>query len=204
MIGVNLIPPELLAARRRTRRIRLWAGIVAVVGAVAVVPVGWQINRRARIAELDHTKNARVAEANSVQVELDDVTQALADLNERIERAAALETKRPWANLMTMIAQAMPEELWLSSILTKTDTTRVATPRPARPDPNQAQASSVVVMDGATQLDLQGFALDHERLYDFMARLKDSRAFLRVDLVKANKEPVLWSQAVRFELTCTW
>lgn len=204
MIGVNLIPPELLAARRRTRRIRLWAGVVAAVGAIAVVPIGWQVNRRARIADLDRAKNALVAEANSVQGELDQVTQALSDLNERIERAAALKTKRPWASLLTMITQAMPEELWLFSIQTTHDTTRAAAELPDPSGQDQAQEPVVVVMGGATRMDLQGFAVDHERLYDFMSRLKDSQAFTRVDLVKANKEPVLWSQAVRFELICIW
>lgn len=204
MMGVNLIPAELLAAHQRARRIRLWSGIVATIGAVSAVPTVWQMNQRAQATRLSETKSALILETATVRAELERVTGELADLNERIERAATLSTKRSWAGLLTLITRAMPEEIWLSSIVTKTQTPGPApTPAPTK-DPNQPPEPSVVVMDGATRLDLQGFAIDHERLYDFMSRLKTSQVFARVDLIKATKEPVLWSEAVRFELTCTW
>ena len=61
-----------------------------------------------------------------------------------------------------------------------------------------------MVLDGARRAALAGYALGHEQLYDFMARLKAAQAFDRIDLVKADKEDVLWARAVRFELLCTW
>lgn len=208
MIGINLIPPAILNAHRRARRIRRWMVVSAVVAVLAVLPLLWQVRQHARAAELVRRKQTRATEVASVRAELDQVNRSLAELNERLERANALRTKRSWAGLLTLMATCLPDKVWLTSASTEAAAAagkkqRVAPAAPA-PAGEQESAPAVVGLDGARRLSLAGFALDHAEVYEFMARLDASAVFDGVQLLKADKEPVLWSQAVRFELICTW
>jgi Tfp pilus assembly protein PilN len=130
--------------------------------------------------------------------------QSLADLNDRIERANALRTKRSWAGLLSLVAQCLPQEVWLTSVATDAPPPAAARRRTSPRASEKQDHPTVVVLDGARRAALAGYALGHEQLYDFMARLKAAQAFDRIDLVKADKEDVLWARAVRFELLCTW
>ena len=98
----------------------------------------------------------------------------------------------------------VPEEVWLTSLATDASPISLK-PRKNHPAPTTSEDQpAVVVLDGASRLALTGYAVRHKQVYEFMARLKESAAFERVDLLKADKEQVLWSEAVRFELMCTW
>ncbi len=204
MIGVNLIPPAILEAHRRARRIRLWIVAVALTAGAAALPVLWQVRQHARVAELTTLKQARAAETAAVRAELSAAAQSLADLNDRIERADALRTKRSWAGLLSLLAQCLPQEVWLTSVATDAPPPAAAGRRTSPTPSGKQDQPKVVVLDGAGRATLAGYAVGHEQLYDFMARLKAAQAFDRIDLVKADKEEVLWSRAVRFELVCTW
>lgn len=204
MIGVNLIPPGVLAARKRGRRIRQWVVVTAIVAAVSAVPILLEWRQQARLVALQERKQQADARLGAVRAELAELTHSLTELNDRIERADRLRTKRPWAALLSLIVRQMPEEVWLTSLGTGGPQEAAG----AKPGLSGTVAASeqgeVVVMEGARKIDLAGFAVDHEHLYNFMTRLKESRAFGQVELVKAGKEPLLRSRAVRFELTCRW
>ncbi len=204
MTGVNLIPASILEAHRRARRLHLWVVAVTLTAAVAALPVLWQVRQHARVAELTTLKQARTAQSASVRAELSATAQSLADLNDRIERANALRTKRSWAGLLSLVAQCLPQEVWLTSVATDAPPPAAARRRTSPRASEKQDHPTVVVLDGARRAALAGYALGHEQLYDFMARLKAAQAFDRIDLVKADKEDVLWARAVRFELLCTW
>jgi len=204
MIAINLVPPEILTARRRLRRIRGWTVICAIVAAGSAVPVVVNLQRQARVTALNRGKEALTEELSTTRKALAELTHSLAVLNDRIDRAEALRTKRPWAALMSAITRMMPDEVWLTSFDTGAPAGGAAVAERS-PSPNSApERGAVVVMDGATRLVLAGYAVGHDELYEFMARLKESGMFSHVELVKAGKEPVLRSQAVHFELTCSW
>jgi Tfp pilus assembly protein PilN len=204
VIGVNLIPSDVLLAHRRVRRIRRWIMVCVVAAALAALPVLWRVGQHARVAELAKVQRIRTAQVAAVRVELDRVTASLTDLNERIERANALRTKRSWAGLLSVAVQCMPEEVWLTSVATEAPASTGKQKHSAPSAAKEEEQSAVVVLEGARQLKLDGFALEHSYVYDFMGRLKASAVFDDVELLKAGKEPILWSQAVRFELLCTW
>lgn len=211
MTGVNLIPSSVLGARRRSRRIRQWAVASVIAAAMAAVPMLVELRQRALSDKLVERQQIGTAKLAEVQTELDEVSVSLRQLRDAIERADTLRTRRPWGGLLTSIVSCMPEEVWLSSIGTEAPSTgsrvRPAAPigKPAaKSDENETPSATVVTMAGARRLDLAGFALDHEQLYEFMTRLKRSETFGRVELVMAGKQPVLHSEGVRFELTCTW
>ncbi len=211
MTGVNLIPYSVLGARRRSRRIRQWTVVVVIAAAVAAVPVLVELRQHALSAKLVERQQIGTAKLAEVRAELEEVNVSLRQLRDGIERANTLRTRRPWAGLLTRIVSCMPQEVWLTSIGTEAPESR-SRARPAPPvgkpgahsDENEMPSATVVTMAGAQRLDLAGFALDHEQLYEFMTRLKRSETFGRVELVMAGKQPVLRSEGVRFELTCTW
>ena len=182
---------------------------IVVMSVLSAVPLLYQLRQHARVVSLREQKEQQQAELASVRTELAELAQSLNDLGRRISRADALRTKRPWADLLGLIVDCMPQEVWLTSV--GTDPLENAAPASRRTnqatkgDPKQqAPADEIVVMAGPSRLDVTGYAVEHEHLYDFMARLKASGAFDSVELVKAGTEPVLHSRAVRFVLTCTW
>ncbi|MHC4064696.1 MAG: PilN domain-containing protein [Planctomycetota bacterium] len=208
MIGVNLVPPRVLAARKRSRRVKSWAVVIAVVAGLSAIPVILEFRQQARLTSLLERRSQTQSQRASVRAELTELNRSLAELNQRIERADMLRTKRPWAALLSLIVQQMPEQVWLTSLTTGSPQAPAKGAASSSPNGSTSAGDSepaeVVVMDGASQINLTGFAVDHEHLYDFMTLLKGSQAFASVELVKAGKEPVLQSRAVRFELTCSW
>ncbi len=211
MTGVNLIPSSVLGARRRSRRIRQWTVVAVIAAAVAAVPVLLELRQHALSAKLVERQQIGTAKLAEVRAALEEVDVSLRQLRDGIERADTLRTRRPWGGLLTRIVSCMPQEVWLISIGTESPKAGSrARPAPlaskprANADEHGMHSGTVVTMAGARRLDLAGFALDHEQLYEFMTRLKRSETFQRVELVKAGKQPVLRSEGVRFELTCTW
>ncbi|MCP4249587.1 MAG: PilN domain-containing protein [bacterium] len=204
MIGVNLIPQGILLARRRSRRIRLWLTATVTTAALGAVPVVLELQRQGRAATLTTQRAEVQAEFADVRAELTELNRSLALLNDRLDRAEALRTKRPWAGLLTTITRNMPDQVWLSSMATGMESASAGGPAKAPTEAAPSDKPVVVQMDGARKLDLSGFAVDHEHLYEFMTGLKQSQLFATVDLIKAGKEPLLRSQAVRFQLSCVW
>lgn len=70
--------------------------------------------------------------------------------------------------------------------------------------PGLPRPEAVVVLEAPTGMRLDGFALNHDHLYDLMSKLKESGAFTGVTLVKAGTEPVFEGRAVHFVLACEW
>ena len=209
MIGVNLIPDSVVRSHRRSRRIRHWIVVGAVAAGLVVVPVGWQLRREAKAAELSNQKHSRDSELAAVKADLAEINRFINHLDERIDRANALRTKRSWAGLLLLLVDCMPERVWLASLATEgprvgMSSRGAAASKNALPLAPGHAGPVVTTLDGARSLKLAGYAVEHETLYDFMDRLKQSQAFRHIELLKAEKEPVLWSEAVRFELTCEW
>ncbi|MHC4236625.1 MAG: PilN domain-containing protein [Planctomycetota bacterium] len=195
MIGVNLVPPQVLAARKRSRRVKSWAVVIAVVAGLSAIPVILEFRQQARLTSLLERRSQTQSHRASVRAELTELNRSLAELNQRIERADMLRTKRPWAVWLTSLTTGSPQAPAKGAASSSPNGSTSA---------GDSEPAEVVVMDGASQINLTGFAVDHEHLYDFMTLLKGSQAFASVELVKAGKEPVLQSRAVRFELTCSW
>ncbi len=204
MIGVNLIPRDVLLGRRRSRRIRLWLTATAIAAGLGAVPVVLELQRQGRVDTLTVQRTQVQAELATVRAELTELNRSLTLLGDRLDRAEALRTKRPWAALLTSITRSMPDQVWLRSMATGPAGASAGVPARAAVEAAPGDQPVVVQMEGARKIDLSGYALDHEHLYEFMTGLKQSQIFTTVDLVKAGKEPLLRSRAVRFQLSCVW
>ena len=90
MTGVNLIPSNVLGARRRSRRIRQWTVVTVIAAAVAAVPVLVELRQHALSAKLVERQQIGTARLAEVQAELDEVNVSVRQLRDGIERADGL------------------------------------------------------------------------------------------------------------------
>jgi Tfp pilus assembly protein PilN len=207
MIGVNLIPARMHAARAGKRRLRVWGVTVALTLAVNTLPFlvnSWNVAKAGELREEHQSLSQQVSQA---QKEVGSTAAEAATLLGRIERARALKTKRSWSAMFTMIGACLPEEAWLTSIATDPSAPSGAG-RPRRlpgsgPD-KESDEMQTVRIDAPEKLKIVGHAADHAQLYAFMANLKATGVFASVDLVRSGEELVADRNAVAFELTCRW
>ncbi|MCK4659278.1 MAG: PilN domain-containing protein [Phycisphaerae bacterium] len=215
MIGVNLIPAELLIARAVRRRIRVWLVVSVVLVGVVLVPIVVEGHRQGQVQRLRLKIAGMETRLHGVRGKVANVAQTVLDTDLELARSEALRTKRCWSGLLGLVADCMPQEVWLTSIATDPpqpgssshELPRAARRRSARETGKQQDISKpaeVVILQAPTKIRLEGFALDHGAMMDLITRLKASRAFTAVEQVTSGREPVLQGDAVRFVVTCQW
>lgn len=219
MIGINLIDPSVLSARRRKRRIQRWVLAALTGGGVGAFPVGLEISRHQQVMALEGEKSVLQSRIDATRDQLNAIGIEIRNLEAQTARASALRTKRSWSGLLALLSSIAPEEVWFVSLATDPATpgrgskdltppkppptaaaaTKTPADKPAKPEP-----PAVVMMEAPRALVFEGYALEHRNLYDFMSRLKESNLFADVSLTKAAEEPVLSGKAVRFKIQCRW
>ena len=207
MIAVNLMPTAVRLRQTRKRRLRRWLAVVASSALVGAVPVSLEFVQR---HELDHLEQRQIVlgqEMASTQQALQVADASTRKYTDQILQADALRLKRSWAGMLSMIGQAMPERVWLSSVSTKPPSARAGGGQRRRHtplDPNAPPEPQRVVLEGPRHLEIVGYAVDHADLYAFMTALKDWGSFLEVELTSSGNEPTFRGHAVRFTLGCRW
>lgn len=203
MIGVNVLPQSYIRARRRASRLRAWLIAVALVAAASSFPIGFDIFKSARASTIEDELKPLRGQLAGTKSRLAECLTTVTDLQQRLSRADAIRSKRPWKNLMTTLTAKMPDEVWLTSLESFDRPARV-TRRRSADVPAAGEENDTIELEGPTGLRLTGYALEHEHLLTFMAALNDGVLFNRVDMVKSGQEPLADGVAVRFVLECTW
>ena len=215
MISVNLIPSEVLIRHAVKRRTWRWAVACVLLAGAALVPVVIEARQQAQVERLKLKLMDTEGQVSGLRGQLSATAQTVLDLDAELARAHALRTKRSWSGLLALLSACLPQEVWLTSVATDppqpkasgapSPRSRVKTGDPGAGAQDSGPATrTVVVLEAPTKLRLDGFALNHERLYDLMSGLKESGSFSVVKLVSAGVEPVLQGRAVRFVLSCEW
>ncbi|MFH0982684.1 MAG: hypothetical protein V2A79_14260 [Planctomycetota bacterium] len=223
MIGVNLIPTEMLVRHAVKRRLWRWTMSSVVLAAAALTPPLVEDRQQAQVESLQGKVDDVDARLDVMRGQVAATAQAVHDADAELTRSLALRTKRSWAGLLALVSGCMPEAVWLTALAT--DPSQPA--GSSRTEPNRGREGTgksegamkrrsdeeegspsggpaVVVLEAPTKLRLDGFALDHESLYDFMSKLRDSGSFSVVKPIRADAEPVLQGRAVHFVLSCEW
>jgi len=207
MIGVNLIPTPILAARAAKRHLKGWCLVIAAALAANAVPLVADVLSAARAAELRHERDGLSQEVTKARQEADATTAEAGELLARLERAKALRSKRAWSAMFALIGACLPDEAWLTSI---------ATDPPAPSGAGQARRSlgkrpqdggkapDTITIDAPRKLKIVGYVRDHALLYTFMSSLKGTGIFTAVELIRSGEQRVGDDIAVGFELTCEW
>lgn len=213
MIGINLIDERVLWARRRRRRLQRWACVLACTLLLGAFPIAVEVSRERQVRTLIRERAEINSRIKQTRTEIADVGVEIRALETQIARSDALQTKRSWAGLFALLAEAMPDDMWLLSIATD----------PAEPDRNDVDLTDddptkrsavklrkdesethVVTLIAPRSMVFEGYSLEHRSLYEFMSQLKRTNSFSDVSLTKASEEPVLTGHAVRFDIRCRW
>lgn len=203
MASVNLMSSKLRLARRRSHRIRAWVTAVTVMSILAAVPVSISAVQAARAAGIENDIVPVLDHLKAAHQKLDVLKQRGAVLSTQIDRADALRSKRHWSDLLALISRELPDELWLTQV-TSRDAKVESTPVAAATATGPTAGPEVVHIDGPGGLEIRGFAISHEWIYEWIKRLKDTSAFRRVELMESAAESVHRGEAVRFVLECEW
>lgn len=198
MPSVNLLPPSVRFARKRNRRIRRWAGAVAVATVLAAIPVSINVVQTARAAKVQERIQPVVSRLESARKKMRRLRDACNRLQLQIERATALRTKRPWGDLLEALASTMPDEIWFTEIES------YAAEIDPLESPETEQESDVTKLPGPTAVRIRGYALDYKWIYKWVDGLKELSIFKSIDIAETVSEPLYQSDAVRFTLECEW
>ncbi len=203
-VYVNLVPAALRMHAARRRRLTRWTLAVASSAALAAVAVGFSLHKQAQAAALRNEQRGLSAQLSETRAKLTAAADEGRRLKAEVQRADALRAKRCWSGMTGLVAACMPQEVWLTSMATDPHMPSAGAPVPLRLAAANSNSSEPVTMSAPTLMQLHGYALDHERLYEFMAALKQTGVFRSVELLKAGAEPLRQATAIRFQLTCGW
>jgi hypothetical protein len=215
MPSVNLIPRELLIRRRKIHRVRLWLMIGGASWIFASIPVirelsaEYQLNSQstavATISEqLDHAHARRGQSATR-----------LLTLRQEVARAEKLRYKRLWTDMISVIAESIPQRVWLLQLSTDpakpSVSLRTTAPLSLRRsadadvDPTTpAGYDTLVGKAGPRRLLLEGQALGLEDIYAFVDAVNDLGIFGNASIRSVRGDVAGALKVTHFTMECDW
>ena len=194
MKDVNLIPASRLNARRRRRRVRLWAagGAAYAASLLGVFLTYGHLgggDRRAQADELDKTR-ARIQESRQAARA---IQRDLAGAESVLQAARAVSDRPDWSIVLALLAKRLGEEVMLRQVLLKPG--RIGPPSPAA-------AATPAGSHSPYLLKLAGYGRSQEAVSRFVLDIERTGAFDQVTLIKTSREPFLAIDAVGFQVEC--
>ncbi len=215
MPSVNLIPRKLLLQRRKIRRVRMWLIIGGATWIFASIPVirelsaEYQLNSQSTAVaaisdQLDHAHTRRRQSARRLLM-----------LRQEVARAEKLRYKRPWTDMISVIADAIPERVWLIQLSTdpakppaRSQTTApLSLRRSAESDVNTttpAGYDTLVGKAGPRRLLLEGQALGLEDICAFVDAVNDLGIFENASIRSVRGDVAGGLKVTHFTLECEW
>ncbi len=214
MPSVNLIPRELLLRRRKIRRVRMWLLIGGATWIFASIPVirelsaEYQLNSQSTAVaaisdQLDHAHARRRQSAGRLLV-----------LRQEVARAEKLRYKRLWTDMISIIADATPERVWLTQLSTdpakppvsSRTTAPLSLRRSADSDVKTTTAGydTLVGKAGPRRLLLEGQALGLEDIYAFVDAVNDLGIFENASIRSVRGDVAGGLRVTHFTMECEW
>ena len=185
MRDINLIPPDVLLARRISGRLRLWVVLnLAVAGTLvlAIAVAFWGLrSERAKAWELD----SRMAALQQWTEHLDQLRAERSTLNEEADALASFIDRYPNHHLIRTITEAAADKGWLSKIEMTRSVGR----------PNDGRDSGILL--------LEGHAGSYQHLAEWMRNLSALEWIAGVDLRSSQQVEAEGLSVIRFDLECT-
>ena len=202
----NLIPAWRLQKQSRLNRVRAWATVLGIYGAllgaayVACLAFG-DDDGKAVLEQMRHSTE-RFRKAGK---EIHTLRASLTEASRQIAAAHSLAQNPDWSLLLAMVARELSDDVVLDRCsLAPVDTGADEKPSAAGPA-GAARAEALGAGEVLYQrylLDLSGFAQTQTGVSQFVLRLESSRLFESVRLVKTQKRQFMDSQAVSFRIEC--
>ncbi len=215
MPSVNLIPRELLLRRRKIRRVRMWLMIGGATWIFASIPV-------IRELSAEHQLNSQSTAVAAISDQLDHAharrrqsAGRLLMLRQEVARAEKLRYKRLWTDMISVIADATPERVWLIQLSTdpakppvsSRTTAPLSLRRSADSDVNTttpAGYDTLMGKAGPRRLLLEGQALGLEDIYAFVDAINDLGIFENASIRSVRSDVAGGLRVTHFVMECDW
>lgn len=210
MLAIELRPAETTYRVMRMQRIRRWsvALVVAVCPLILILIIDWlqRADQRERADEKSRVEVQLAAMRERFRYASAEAEQLLA----QIQRADALRSKRSWSDLLALVGGALPQGGWLTQISTEppqpvADQARAAVVATAQPPaPASPAAKAPITIESPRELRVSGYAVTAAEPSDFVAGLRSTNLFAKVELIQCRQEPVHDGSYYRFDVVCKW
>ncbi len=215
MPSVNLIPQKLLLGRHKTRRVRMWLIAGGVTWIFASVPV-------IRELSAEYQLNAQNTAVAAISDQLDHAharrrqsAQRLLMLRQEVARAEKLRYKRLWTDMISVIADATPQRVWLIKLSTDParppGSARTAAPLSLRRSADSdvsattpAGYDTLVGKAGPRRLLVEGQALGLEDIYAFVDAVNDLGIFENASIRSVRGDVAGGLRVTHFTMGCEW
>ncbi|MCH8912148.1 MAG: hypothetical protein IIA33_01135, partial [Planctomycetes bacterium] len=128
MPSVNLIPHELLLRRCKIRRVRMWLMIGGATWIFASIPVIRELSAEYQLNSQSTAVAAMSDQLDHAHARRGQSAKRLLMLRQEVARAEKLRYKRLWTDMISVIANAIPERVWLIQLSTDPDKPPVIAP----------------------------------------------------------------------------
>ncbi|MCZ6651709.1 MAG: hypothetical protein O7D91_01595 [Planctomycetota bacterium] len=219
MPSVNLIPHELLLRRCKIRRVRTWLIIGGVTWIFASIPVIRELSAEYQLNSQSTAVAAMSDQLDHAHARRGQSAKRLLMLHQEVARAEKLRYKRLWTDMISVIADAIPERVWLIQLSTDPAKPTVSARTTAPLSPRRSAGSKVdtttpagydtlVGKAGPRRLLLEGQALGLEDIYVFVDAVNDLGIFENAS-IRSVRGDVAGTGAgglkvTRFILECEW
>jgi Tfp pilus assembly protein PilN len=204
MTGVNLIPTQRLAAKRRRSRINRWLVGTTAYAALALAAciganVAWGTDYHSTAGDLAQTSE-RISHLTTKAA---DLRRRLADAESLRQTAQAVSDQPDWSILLAILSETLGHDVTLRELRLQPDR-RAAAPAAAPTSTPQARPPAPL---NATSLrfvlELRGVARSQPAVAQFVLRLQQIGLFDEVKLIRTGREPLFNASAVTFDITAT-
>lgn len=205
---VNLLPWKHRRRQLIRRRLLQWAAVWAVLVALGAGWVGTGLIQRAEVHERVAELEAEYAPVGELTRQLTEARKTLRQWQERRDAVAALEETRPALTLLGLVsrcAQACQGRLRIDklSLQPHQATPAAEASKHASPGRPGAQAPRAPSGPSAT-VTIHGQALDNLAVAQFVANLRETRAFERVELKSTAEQPGGQAAVRSYQVECAF
>lgn len=158
MPSVNLIPHELLLRRCKIRRVRTWLIIGGVTWIFASIPVIRELSAEYQLNSQSTAVAAMSDQLDHAHARRGQSAKRLLMLHQEVARAEKLRYKRLWTDMISVIADAIPERVWLIQLSTDPAKPPVSARTTAPLSPRRSAGSKVATTTPAGYDTLVGKA----------------------------------------------
>ncbi len=212
MPSVNLIPHKLLRQRLKIRRVRMWLMIGGATWIFASIPVIRELSAEYQLNSQSTALAAISDQLDHAHARRGQSAKRLLMLRQEVARAEKLRYKRLWTDMISVIADATPQRVWLIQLSTDPakppvsarTTTPLSLRRSADAKTTPAGYDTLVGKAGPRRLLLEGQALGLEDIYSFVDAVNDLGVFENASIRSVRGDVAGGLRVTHFTMECDW
>lgn len=204
---VNLLPWTYRRQQLARRRLLQWAAVWALLLPLAAAGLGAALLRRAELRQRGADLEAQYAPVAELARQLTEGRKTLRQWEDRRKAAAALEETRPALTLLGLVsrcARACEGRLRIDKLSLQPRQAPSASEPPKTPLGRPGPQTSRVAGRPSATVAIQGQALDNLAVAQFVAHLRETRAFERVELKSTAQQPGGQTQLCAYLVECIY